>query len=161
MPCRVPRALALLVVAAAAQPASVHGVVPPAGSIVTDTVHVAAPTGVRDADRASILAALGQVQPDGTIQFAAGTYLIGEIISFPTPGITLLGHPGGTTRHASATLAASGGAAAPARAARGYRGRRRIRGSSPAHVSVWAPSTSPARRSGGRSSTTMPLASSG
>jgi parallel beta-helix repeat protein len=63
----------------------------------SDTVHVAPPTGAREADRASILAALAQVQPGGTIQFAPGTYLVGEIVSVTTPRITLLGHPRGTT----------------------------------------------------------------
>jgi hypothetical protein len=49
-------------------------------------------------DRASILAALEQVQPGGTIQFAPGTYLIGgEIIRIAVPRLTLLGHPEGTT----------------------------------------------------------------
>jgi parallel beta-helix repeat protein len=62
-----------------------------------DTVHVAAPTGERDADRASILAALTQVRPGGTIQFASGTYLIGEIIPVPVSRITLVGHASGST----------------------------------------------------------------
>jgi pimeloyl-ACP methyl ester carboxylesterase len=60
-------------------------------------VHVAPPTGERTTDRASILAALDEVEPGGTIQFAAGTYLIGEIISVTVPHITLLGHPDGTS----------------------------------------------------------------
>jgi proline iminopeptidase len=62
-----------------------------------EVVSVAAPTGERETDRASILAAVERVEPGGTVQFGAGTYLVGEIISFPTPGITLLGHPDGTT----------------------------------------------------------------
>jgi uncharacterized protein (TIGR02246 family) len=60
-------------------------------------VHVAPPTGEQEADRASILAALERVVPGGTVQFAAGTYLVGEIISITTPEITLLGHREGTT----------------------------------------------------------------
>jgi parallel beta-helix repeat protein len=40
---------------------------------------------------------LEQVRPAGTIQFAEGTYLVGEIIRVSTPEITLLGHPNGTT----------------------------------------------------------------
>jgi parallel beta-helix repeat protein len=63
-----------------------------------DTVRVATPTGVRDADRSSVLAALQEVQPGGTVQFAPGTYLMGgEIIRVTVPRITLLGHPEGTT----------------------------------------------------------------
>jgi parallel beta-helix repeat protein len=61
-----------------------------------DTTHVAPPTGEQQHDRASILAALEQVRPGGTVQFAAGTYLIGPIIRIDTPGITLLGHSKGT-----------------------------------------------------------------
>jgi parallel beta-helix repeat protein len=67
-------------------------------------VHVAPPTGNRDLDRASILAALGEVRPGGTVQFAEGTYLIGfdtpfslDFIRVTVPRITLLGHPAGTT----------------------------------------------------------------
>jgi parallel beta-helix repeat protein len=63
---------------------------------IADTVFVAPPTGVREADRASILAALEQVRPGGTVQFAPGTYLIGEIIPVPVSRITLLGHVEGT-----------------------------------------------------------------
>jgi parallel beta-helix repeat protein len=64
----------------------------------TDTVLVAAPTGERELDRASILAALEQVRPDGTVRFAAGTYLMGgDIIRVTVPRVTLLGHPEGTT----------------------------------------------------------------
>jgi uncharacterized protein (TIGR02246 family) len=60
-------------------------------------VHVAPPTGRKEADRASILAALEQVRPGGTVQFAQGTYLVGEIISVTVPEVNLLGHPEGTT----------------------------------------------------------------
>jgi proline iminopeptidase len=67
------------------------------GSVEVDTVRVAAPTGEREADRASILAALAAVRAGGTIKFAAGIYLIGEMISVSTPGISLIGHPDGTT----------------------------------------------------------------
>jgi proline-specific peptidase len=61
-----------------------------------DTVHVAAPTGERETDRASIVAALERVRPGGTVQFAAGTYLVGGGILVTVPGITLLGHSEGT-----------------------------------------------------------------
>jgi prolyl oligopeptidase len=67
------------------------------GAMSADTVHVAPPTGERDIDRASILDALEQVRPGGTIRFDAGTYVIGEIIHVTVPGITIVGHPGGTT----------------------------------------------------------------
>jgi proline iminopeptidase len=67
------------------------------GLVEVDTVRVAAPTGEREADRASILAALAAVREGGTISFAAGTYLIGAMISVSTPGISLIGHPDGTT----------------------------------------------------------------
>lgn len=84
-----------------------------------DTVHVAAPAGVQASDRASILAALEQVRPGGTVQFAAGTYLVGELIRVAVPGITLLGHPDGTTLRGCerAEYAASEADAGPPRAA--------------------------------------------
>jgi proline iminopeptidase len=63
----------------------------------SDTVHVAAPTGERETDRASILAALEKVTQGSTVQFAAGTYLIGQIIAVPVSRITLVGHAQGTT----------------------------------------------------------------
>jgi parallel beta-helix repeat protein len=59
-------------------------------------VHVAPPTGHQETDRASILAALEEVRIGGTIQFAPGTYLVGELIRVTTSDITLLGHPDGT-----------------------------------------------------------------
>jgi hypothetical protein len=65
--------------------------------VSVDTVRVAPPSGEQATDRGSILAALGQVRPGGTVQFAAGTYLVGEIIRVSTPEITLLGHADGTT----------------------------------------------------------------
>jgi pimeloyl-ACP methyl ester carboxylesterase len=71
-----------------------------AGPVRSDTVHVAPPTGDRKADRASILAALEQVRPGGTVQFASGTYLVGELIPIETPRITLQGHPHETTLRA-------------------------------------------------------------
>ncbi len=63
----------------------------------SDTVHVAPPTGERETDRASILAALNRVAPGGSVQFAAGTYVIGETVSVQVPRVTLQGHPEGTT----------------------------------------------------------------
>ena len=70
---------------------------PVTGTASGDTVRVAPPTGERETDRASILAALELVQSDGTIHFAPGTYLVGELIRVTVPGITLQGHPDGTT----------------------------------------------------------------
>ncbi|HUE96285.1 MAG TPA: right-handed parallel beta-helix repeat-containing protein, partial [Longimicrobiaceae bacterium] len=61
-----------------------------------DTVRVAAPSGEREADRASILAALERANPGDAVLFARGTYLIGELIHVPTPRLTLLGDDGGT-----------------------------------------------------------------
>jgi len=45
----------------------------------------------------SILAALEQVRPGGTVQFGAGTYLVGPLIRVDVPRITLAGHSTGTT----------------------------------------------------------------
>lgn len=70
---------------------------PPALVGGADTVHVASPTGEKETDRASILAALEKAGPGDIIQFAPGTYLVGEIIHVTTPGILLIGHPEGTT----------------------------------------------------------------
>jgi uncharacterized protein len=63
----------------------------------SDRVDVAPPTGEKEADRAGILAAIEKVRPGGTVQFAAGTYLVGNGIQVTTPRITLLGHADGTT----------------------------------------------------------------
>jgi hypothetical protein len=41
-----------------------------------DVVQIAPPTGVLESDRASIIVALEQARPGGTIQFAPGTYLV-------------------------------------------------------------------------------------
>jgi parallel beta-helix repeat protein len=89
-------ALLLPLVAIACAPGARQPAASPAGGVV----HVAPPTGERETDRASILAALEQVQPGGTVQFASGTYLVGEIIPIATPRLTLLGHPAGTTLRA-------------------------------------------------------------
>jgi proline iminopeptidase len=93
---------ALLVLILIAQPACAPSVrpaaaVPAFGASGPAVVPVAEPTGERERDRTSILAALERVVPGGTVQFAAGTYLVGEIISITTPEITLLGHREGTT----------------------------------------------------------------
>jgi hypothetical protein len=60
-------------------------------------VEVAAPTGDTATDRASIRAALDRAGPGGTVHFAAGTYHLGPFLEVAVPGITLLGHPEGTT----------------------------------------------------------------
>jgi parallel beta-helix repeat protein len=62
-----------------------------------DTVHVSPPTGEREADRTSVLAALKQVSPGGIVMFAPGTYLVGGLIDVSVPRVTLMGHPEGTT----------------------------------------------------------------
>lgn len=63
---------------------------------VNDTILIASPTGERENDRVSILAAIEKVKPGGTILFAPGMYVIGKVIQINTPKITLLGHPDGT-----------------------------------------------------------------
>ncbi|MEG9329163.1 right-handed parallel beta-helix repeat-containing protein [Salinimicrobium catena] len=64
---------------------------------MSDTVFVAPPTGDRETDRASILSALEEAEPGGTIWFAPGTYLMGgEIIRITVPDVTLKGHSEGT-----------------------------------------------------------------
>jgi parallel beta-helix repeat protein len=69
---------------------------PHSASASPGTVYVAPPTGEKEEDRASILAALEEVRPGGTVQFAPGTYLVGELIRVTTSDVTLLGHPDGT-----------------------------------------------------------------
>ncbi|HSM06534.1 MAG TPA: right-handed parallel beta-helix repeat-containing protein [Longimicrobiales bacterium] len=61
-----------------------------------ELVRVAPPTGT-ERDRDAILDALDSVPPGGTVQFEEGLYLVGEIVVVETPGITLQGHPDGTT----------------------------------------------------------------
>jgi hypothetical protein len=62
----------------------------------SDVVHVAAPTGETEADRASVQAAFDAVQPGGTVMFAPGTYLLGAGARLTVPNVTVLGHPDGT-----------------------------------------------------------------
>jgi hypothetical protein len=70
---------------------------------VENVVYVGPPSGNPATDRASILAALEEVRPGGTVQFAPGTYVIGlpdvtfEYIEVTVPHTTLLAHPEGTT----------------------------------------------------------------
>jgi parallel beta-helix repeat protein len=59
-------------------------------------VQVGIATGEGQTDRTSILAALEQVHPGDTVQFAPGTYLVGELIPVPIPQITFVGHAEGT-----------------------------------------------------------------
>lgn len=63
----------------------------------TRTVQVTAPTGDRERDRASVRAAFDSVRPGGTVQFSAGTYLIGGAgLALRTSDVTLRGDPAGT-----------------------------------------------------------------
>lgn len=62
-----------------------------------DTIRVAAPSGVEALDRASIHAALAEVEPGGVVLFAPGLYRIGPLIRVQVAEVTLLGHPDGTT----------------------------------------------------------------
>jgi|GEM_PF-246704 len=93
---RLVTALALLFPGFIAQPARAQ-TEPPSAAPGAEVVHVVAPTGEKETDRRSIVAAFEQVQPGGTVRFAAGTYRIGEIIRVAVPRVTLLGHPEGTT----------------------------------------------------------------
>jgi parallel beta-helix repeat protein len=61
----------------------------------SDTVHVAPPTGEKNADRASVQAAFDAVRPGGTVQFAQGMYLLAGA-RLTVPDVTVLGHPAGT-----------------------------------------------------------------
>jgi hypothetical protein len=97
MTTRLLTGLALLIVGPIARPALAQTDALVIGARGSDTVHVARPTGVRDADRASILAALARVRPGGTVQFAAGMYVVGRLIPVSSPRLTLLGHAKGTT----------------------------------------------------------------
>jgi parallel beta-helix repeat protein len=90
-------AVTALLAGSAGLAAEAHAARSTTATTPTDTVFVAAPTGERDVDRASIIAALEQVRPGGTVQFAPGTYLVGEIIDVAVPGVTLMGHLNGTT----------------------------------------------------------------
>jgi len=59
-------------------------------------VTVAPPTGDRERDRASVQAAIDSVKPGGTVQFAAGTYLVGGGFALRTSDVTLRGDSRGT-----------------------------------------------------------------
>jgi hypothetical protein len=101
--------LGLLALGAAAcsdhpQPLAPDGAQPLAASRGAGVVQVAPPTGSYPADRASVESALAQVQPGGTVQFAPGTYVIGnpepyswDFLRVTVPEITLSAHPDGTT----------------------------------------------------------------
>jgi pimeloyl-ACP methyl ester carboxylesterase len=93
----IPLCLAAAAFLLVAPEARAHDPPPQSASASSDTVTVAPPTGEKEADRASILVALEAVRPDGTVQFAPGTYLVGELIRVTTSDVTLLGHPNGTT----------------------------------------------------------------
>jgi hypothetical protein len=102
--CLVPLALLAAACAEQAPPLAPEAADPLAAAGGPHVVHVAPPTGIVEQDRASILAALEEVRPGGTVQFAPGTYLIGfdtpfnfDFIRVTVPRITLLGHPAGTT----------------------------------------------------------------
>jgi len=90
--------VALLIMSLGVQDVRAQAVAHSGDVSISGTVHVAPPTGERETDRASILAALEVVQLGETVQFAPGTYLMGgEIIRVTVPRITLQGHPEGTT----------------------------------------------------------------
>jgi pimeloyl-ACP methyl ester carboxylesterase len=87
----------VLALGATALAACAHSTPPPVSWDSAEVVHVNPPTGDLDADRASILAALDQVRPGATVQFGAGTHLVGRFLDVEVPRITLLGHAEGTT----------------------------------------------------------------
>jgi parallel beta-helix repeat protein len=58
-------------------------------SASSGTVNVVPPTGEIEADRDSILAALKAIRPGGTVQFAPGTYLVGELIRVTISDVTV------------------------------------------------------------------------
>ena len=66
------------------------------GALDPDAVQVDAPTGQAEVDRAVVQAALDGVPPGGTVQLAAGTYLLGAGVNLVVPDVTLQGHPDGT-----------------------------------------------------------------
>lgn len=65
-------------------------------SVAADVIQVEAPTGDATTDRARVQAAFDRVRPGGTVQFAPGTYLLGEGARLTVPDVTVLGHPDGT-----------------------------------------------------------------
>jgi parallel beta-helix repeat protein len=87
---RIVSVLSLLVLAGACGPAGDNRIDDP------PAVQVAPPTGTAASDRPAILQALDRVQPGGTVQFAPGLYVVGEVVSVTTDRVTLLGHPEGT-----------------------------------------------------------------
>ncbi len=91
-------AVALLVLGTMVQPAAAGQTTSRSSATNSpDTVLVAPPTGERAPDRASIQAALEEVEPGGTVLFAPGMYLVGEFVRVSVPRVTLRGHPDGTT----------------------------------------------------------------
>ena len=63
-----------------------------------DTVFVAEPTQDRVRDQSAVAIALDHAVPGDVVQFGAGTYVVGgEFMVVGTPGISLRGHPDGTT----------------------------------------------------------------
>jgi hypothetical protein len=80
-------------------PEAAHSLAAAGGANV---IQVADPTADVATDRASILAALEEVRPGGTVQFAPGEYVIGfndgawAYIPVTVPRVTLQGHPDGT-----------------------------------------------------------------
>lgn len=58
--------------------------------------HVALPSGEVGLDRAAVQAALDSARSGDTVFFGAGRYLLGAGATLRVPGVTLVGHPGGT-----------------------------------------------------------------
>jgi uncharacterized protein len=62
-----------------------------------DTLRVGAPTGQPDIDRPRVQEVFDRARPGDTVQFAAGTYVLGEGARLTVPDVTVIGHPDGTT----------------------------------------------------------------
>lgn len=96
MTMRLLGVIGVLVMSAIGPPAIARIAPSPGVASIADTVYVTPPSGERDADRASILGALKEVQPGGTILFAPGIYAVGPLIpsGFVRDAVELLGRGG-------------------------------------------------------------------
>lgn len=89
--CKVFRVVVLMFALTACATSSIDS-----DAVDSDVVLVDAPTGQAESDRRNIQAALDRVQPGGTVQFATGTYRLGEGVRLMVPNVTVQGHSDGT-----------------------------------------------------------------
>jgi parallel beta-helix repeat protein len=61
-----------------------------------NVIQVEPPSGEAETDRTRVQTAFDDVQPGGTVQFAEGTYVLGQGARLTVPDVTVLGHPDGT-----------------------------------------------------------------